>query len=183
MCSYSCNYRPRPALPLAFHNISSSDSLSLSVFYFFLFTSLYLSVSLCYYASASGLESTVLYDNCWPGQPHCCWPGLPCYALFFCFGRGCHLFAVCIQRADEWPLEVSTTLYEITLSMRQLHNELSDAISESDTIKWTAQTTATHPCPCNLCASCIAASSVDRTALSTGANLWPTNKRQLPVNI
>lgn len=39
----------------------------------------------------------------------------------------CHLFAVCIQRADEWPLEVSTTLYEITLSMRQLHKQLSDA--------------------------------------------------------
>lgn len=56
-------------------------------------------------------------------------PGLPCYAVFFWLGQGCHLFAVCIQRADEWPLEVSTTLYEITLSMRQLHKELSDAAS------------------------------------------------------
>jgi len=46
--------------------------------------------------------------------------------------QDCHLFAVCIQRADEWPLEVSTTLYEITLSMRQLHKELSDAVSDAD---------------------------------------------------
>lgn len=46
------------------------------------------------------------------------------------------------------------------------------------TIKVAARTLA-H----NLCATCTADRIVDPTMLSPRANLWPTNKRQLPVNI
>lgn len=125
-----------------------------------------------------------------------------CHSVLCFLWPFCHLFAVCIQRADEWPLEVSTTLYEITLSMRQLHKQLCDAdknkVPRTHPFVFPIIYAPLHtPSLSALLSPPLSLSrefplAVDFAATmsckkeksgSLGANLWHSNKRQLPVTV